>query len=158
MMAEAFILCLATATSMKLVDFEFFCSGRHHTYRSTQLAADLRRDYDLTTPVFLVLIETPSLDDPTFRKQAKILGQLDAETLGFLEVVASQREDAGAGYHTSIETAKRLAAGQSRFRVSLLDERGRILRRSTAPISGRGIRAVARKVNPRAPNKPMKRS
>jgi hypothetical protein len=158
MLVEAFILCLATATSTKLIDFEFFDSGQERTYRSTQLASDIRRDYDLKVPVFLVLVETPSLDDTAFKEQAHILGQLNAETLGFLEVVASQRGDAGGGYHTSIETAKRLAAGHRGFRISLLDEQGHILRRSTAPLSSREIRAVARRVNRRAPNKPMKHS
>lgn len=147
MLTEAFILCLATLTSPEIVDFEFLDASQR-VYRSTDLASSIRHHYGPDVRVsFLVLIETPSLRNVSFREQARVLGRLDAETLGFIQIVASQMGESIGGYHVSTETASRLAGRHRGFRISLLDAEGRVLRRSKVPLSARQVLAAAKKAN-----------
>ena len=98
----------------------------------------------------ILLIETPSFDNPLYKKQNKIIDSLphgEAEELSMLYVISCTGADYKHGYHTSIMTAKTLSGGYNGFRIRLLDSRGFIHFESTHPITAEKLRYWAKELD-----------
>jgi len=126
-----------------VVDFEFQGAGGRPVYRSTSLSSALQRDVGAAIQPVLVLLETPSLDDDRYRHQVAVVESLHVEALQLVVVTACTCGINRSGYSTTAETAQRIAAGASYFRITLLDGHGVILRRSDTVLSPWAIEEVA---------------
>jgi hypothetical protein len=134
------VLLVACARS-RVIDFEFLGTGGRPVYQSTKLAETLHAES--LVEVIAVLVETPSFDDERYRKQFKVLESLDGEELSLLYIAACPCGSDPSGYSTTAETARRLAGGVPRFRITLLDGQGGVLAESDAVLSPAAITQAA---------------
>lgn len=121
-----------------IVDVEF-SDSRGVSYRTTTLISDLESEYGLElNGAKILLIETPSLEEPSYKLQNKELGSLGhkAEEFQVLYVIACPKEKYQHGYHTSIETAEKLLGANPRFRVRHLNAEGIVVNESLVPVLG----------------------
>ena len=122
----------------EILDFEFLdASGK--TFKTTKLLTQLeQRDNYRYENMNVLLIETPSLNDQNYLKQEKILDSMDHggwEQLSLMQVTSCWTEEYKHGYHTSMKTAESLAGKNKMFRVTLIDEDGKVYFRNNNPIS-----------------------
>jgi hypothetical protein len=102
-----------------VLDFEFFSTGG---YGPKQRSA--------TTDGPIVLLETPALDNPDFRKQSESLKKVDGERLQARYVVACPLEPYRDGYHTTTAQASLLRGSLKGFRITLLAPFGKLISRT----------------------------
>ena len=119
-----------------IVDIEFHTRS-NTTYRTTNLSADLKKNYGIKFDgEKVLLIETPHLSSPQYKVQREQLNRLghNTEEYQVMFVVACQNEESEGGYYTTIEEARKLANGISVFRVRLLDSKGVVVNESAHPV------------------------
>ncbi len=135
-MATLLLMLFYDYSRSEVLEFEFKdSSGR--LYRTTQLTEQLKEisDYDYSE-MTVMLIETPSLDNPQYKRQMEELESIKytERALGLICVIASSSGVDMDRIHTSIETAKRLSNNKEIFRVRLLTINGEVFSTSTEPI------------------------
>lgn len=135
----AFLLAFASvAVASTVVDVEFIASGGAK-YRTSKLVSSLEANYgENYTNAKVLLIETASLGSESYTAQSKALNALghESEEYRVLFVVACPDAEYKDGYHTSRETAQKLMANMTTFRVRLLNQDGFVLKESTKPVLG----------------------
>ena len=129
----------------EVMDFVFVdSSGR--VLRTTKLLQQLEKRHNYRYEnISVLLIQTPSLNDKNYRKQNEILDSMyhgEAVKLQLLYVISCWTEEYKHGYHTSIKTAESLAGTHKAFKITLIDENGKIFFRSSNPISAEMLRKV----------------
>lgn len=145
----AFLFFISVAEG-DVLDFEF-TDSLGGTYRTTALLRQLEEKYKYRyQQMNILLIETPALKDAVYLEQERILNSLghgEAEELQIMFVISCWTQEYGHGYHTSIETARRLAGKHGAFRVRLLDEKGTVLKVFRSPISAETLRRLIKERN-----------
>jgi hypothetical protein len=114
------------------LDFDFMdAAGRG--FNSMTFSDHIRETYKGSHGASILLLKTPTVDDRLFVKQRAIVDALDAEQFEFVVVVSCLVASVIDGYHTDIETAKKLNSDQ--FKIIILKEKGRIVRESRKILS-----------------------
>ena len=128
----------------EVLDIEFKDSGGT-LYHTTTLTKDITSQYgqafaDIDMKV--LLIQTPTLSDEKYRIQNTNLDALGHETeeLQVIFITSCTQQEYLYGYHTSVETAKRLSSAKHPFRVRLLNSKGVVLKDSSSPVSTNELR------------------
>jgi hypothetical protein len=123
------------------IDIEFH--SRHKgSYRTTNLSADIKKNYGIDiVDEKVLLIETPLLSSPQYKTQLDELNAFGhkAEQYQIMFVVACQNEEPSGGYYTTTEEARRLSKGEPIFRVRLLDAKGVVMNISDHPITDKAL-------------------
>jgi hypothetical protein len=140
----AFLPAFASAAvASTVVDVEFMASGGAK-YRTSKLVSSLKANYgENYTNAKVLLIETASLGSESYTAQSKALNALghESEKYRVLFVGACPDTEYKGGYHTSRETAQKLMANKTTFRVRLLNQDGLVLKESTRPVVGKELRS-----------------
>ena len=126
----------------EVIDIKFIDSSQN-IYQTTHLLEDIKSNNHMEFHnANVLLIETPSLDNKYFKTQNHELEKFGimAETYQVLFVVASAKEEHQHGYHTTVETAKKLFGEHLHFRVRLLNARGIVLHESVQPVTASGLK------------------
>jgi len=150
---------LPVSASPKTLDFLFY-SAPSVFHRSVYLEEWFEQAYEANFNMTMILLETPSLDDSRYLKQMEILESLPdgmAEKLEFIYVVSCWTKEYRDGYHTKLETARRLAEGHNDFRVRFLDGRGKVLFTSSDVLTADEIISMVRdrRVGVQSPTTPL---
>lgn len=114
-----------------------FTNTNNQSYQTTHLLEDLKTNNHIEfQKAYLLLVETPSLQNQYYKTQINELKKFDnlAEVYQLLFVVASAKKEYLDGYHTTIDTAKELLKKDASFKVRLLDSKGEVLNESLKPI------------------------
>lgn len=128
----AFLFIAPDLYAAEVLDIEFKDSGGK-LYHTTTLTKDVTLQYgqafaDIDMKV--LLIQTPALSDKQYQVQNTNLDALGHETeeLQVIFITACAQQEYLHGYHTSVETAKRLSSAKHSFRVRLLNSKGVVLK------------------------------
>ena len=138
----ACLLLAACTATPKVLDFAFAPPGGGKAYRSTTIEQSLRVELRDQSQPSIIVVSTPSADDPTFRKQLTILKKLPAEELEALFVVACPTGSPPDVYAMADKTAEKLFGKNPDFRVFILDGVGRVRHASWEVLDAKQIRAV----------------
>lgn len=122
------------------VDVEFMGS-KGEKYRTTTVGKQLKESG--SEQLTVILIETPSFNDLRFLEQ---LGEINAYKKEvpkhhLMLIVACAYAVFDSGFHTSTETAKKLAPPQGGFRARILDGAGKVLDASETRLTKDVIKA-----------------
>ena len=141
---------IGIANASEVMDFEFQNSDGI-VFQSTTILNQLeqRNNYRYDN-INIILIETPSLNHKNYLEQMEILNSMahgEAEDLQLIYVISCSKEEYKDGYHTSIQTAKKLTNQNESFRVRILDGKGNVYKSFNDPISVEFIRNFFREKN-----------
>ena len=141
----ALLALIAACSRATILDFEFQGAGGHPVYRSGNLGKALEREFTSGLEPIVVLVETPSYDDARYSQQMGLLESLDAEDSQLLFVTACPCGPSASGYSTTAETANRIAGGEPRFRVTVLDGEGVVLKESDTVLPASEVATTRRR-------------
>ncbi|UCG78720.1 MAG: hypothetical protein JSV21_02470 [Nitrospirota bacterium] len=140
------LLFLTSFASAETLNFEF--GGPGGPYRSTELIdlLQLRLGF-VFDKMTAILIETPSLKDPGYMEQVKVLDELDDTMLDgihLMYITASVSKMPEDGYMTTVEEAKAIAGGNRVLRIRFLDGNGNVYHTSNKPLTSDDIIRIVR--------------
>ena len=134
-----FLTIYVSFANAQMLDFTFYDSGCKE-YRSITLIDQLQEKFNYRfESEKIILVETPSLKDSLFLVQSEILKQINNEQLGLIYVISCWNEVEKNGYHTSLEEAKIISAGNDKFRIRILNSKAVILYESMDILSAEEI-------------------
>ena len=138
-------LLAACSQSPKLLDFKFSPADGDKTYRSTTIEQAIREELRDESQPSLIVVVTSSVEDPKFREQFQIMKKLPADELETLFVMACPTGCAGESYAMSAESARKLFGDNPKFRVFVLDGKGRVIKDSKDVLKAKEIREIVEK-------------
>ena len=118
-----FLIVLKTSSFSQTINFDFFNSNGKE-FNTKNLNEQLEKEFGVRFEAKIILLETPSLKDSLYVKQNEILNRLDAEILQILFITACTKKEYLHGYHTSIETAKKIMGENHKFRLRIIEPGG----------------------------------
>jgi hypothetical protein len=108
-----------------MVDFTFM-DQEGNTYRSTKLLEYANTLDETDKQPMLLLIETPDMNHPDFKKQYDEIKKLALTDANIITVVSCPVKENDSGFHTDVSTAASIRNNSKSFRVMLLDKNGKV--------------------------------
>jgi hypothetical protein len=109
----------------EMVDFTFM-DQEGNTYRSTKLLEYANTLDETDKQPMLLLIETPDMNHPDFKKQYDEIRKLALTDANIITVVSCPVKETDSGFHTDVSTAASIRNNSKSFRVMLLDKNGKV--------------------------------
>jgi hypothetical protein len=108
-----------------MIDFTFM-DQEGNNYRSTKLLEYVGAHNETDKQPMLLLIETPDINNPDFKKQYDEIRRLALTDANIITVVSCPVKEYDSNFHTDITTAASIRNNSKSFRVMLLDSNGNV--------------------------------
>lgn len=108
-----------------MLDFMFMDQDGNN-YRSTKLLEYAGVQHETDKQPMLLLIETPDVNNPDFKKQYDEIRKLALTDANIITVVSCPVKEYDSNFHTDITTAASIRNNSKSFRVMLLDSNGNV--------------------------------
>jgi len=141
-MAKKFILLvLLLSGCTEKIDFKYFdSSGNLYTFRT--ISESFYKYYGIYYKPYVLLIETPDSKNKEFLGQIAVLSMLDTEFYNLIYITSNKKEVDKYGYHTKLNTARKLKGKYSGFRARLFDSDGNIIMSSKDRLSANSLQSA----------------
>jgi uncharacterized protein (UPF0333 family) len=98
-------------------------------YHSSTATQNAKMEYGLDQEPRLIIIATSSENEKKFKKQMRIIYNVNAEQMQYMYVVANSEEEDHSGYYATKSTAKKLLDGNS-FKIIIYNGKGKLITQS----------------------------
>ncbi|WP_324172663.1 hypothetical protein [Sulfurimonas sp.] len=145
-MKYLFILfALFVSVQAEILDFHIMGIKDCNVVHSTTIKEDFKRLFGESYDVIgIILIESDVVEDKIIQRQDEVLhilqeGRLAELGVGIVTVLSLTNHEPQYYYYVPVEEAEKLAGKHKGFRVTVLDNKGKILMRSSRVLSEKEI-------------------